>query len=227
MDAMGKYMYSWAGQVKYLDLTFLLGASKVWRWRLHELPRDSIQMSFLDYMQSPEVWEGAWHMGKSSHVDVVWMKNKASEAASEGGRDQNMKAKLNSEPLTGIMNADLSSKPLLAISNRDRTKKGLRQRYWNTILPSHRKKERFICTHREIWVRYTVASLPFINVWFEWTLFSSPPNRLPPRIREQGYPNLLCLPSVLHSSYSILATKGPYIIHRVLFVPQKNSIKKQ
>lgn len=144
-----------------------------------------------------------------------------------GGRDQNMKAKLNSEPLTGIMNADLSSKPLLAISNRDRTKKGLRQRYWNTILPSHRKKERFICTHREIWVRYTVASLPFINVWFEWTLFSSSPNRLPPRIREQGYPNLLCLPSVLHSSYSTLATKGPYIIHRVLFVPQKNSIKKQ
>lgn len=140
MDAMGKYMYSWAGQVKYLDLTFLPGASKVWRWRLHELPRDSIQMSFLDYMQSPEVWEGAWHMGKSSHVDVVWMKNKASEAASEGGRDQNMKAKLNSEPLTRIMNADLSSKPLLAISNRDRTKKGLRQRYWNTILPSHRKK---------------------------------------------------------------------------------------
>lgn len=40
-------------------------------------------MSFLDYVQSPKAWEGAWHMGKSSQIDVVWMKNKASEVASE------------------------------------------------------------------------------------------------------------------------------------------------
>lgn len=56
-----------------------------------------------------------------------------------GGRDQNMKAKLNSEPRTRIMNADLSSKPLSAISNRDRTKKGLGK---GIEIPSFQAKEK-------------------------------------------------------------------------------------
>lgn len=89
-----------------------------------------------------------------------------------------MKAKLNSEPWTRIMNAHLCSKPLLAISNRDRTKTGLGKKknvlagYWNTILPSHRKrKDSFVPTGKSEPDRLSQVCLSYTSLFGMWHYF--------------------------------------------------------
>lgn len=156
-------------------------------------------MSFLDICRAQGLRGCLAHGGKFTN----WCglnEEQGQWSGLRGGRDQNMKAKLNSEPWTRITNSDLSSKPLLAISNRDRMKTGLGKKknvlaeYWNTILPSHRKrKNSFVPTGKSEPDILSQVCLSYMSV-LSVTLLSSPPNRLPLCTREQGYQQLLCLP---------------------------------
>ena len=165
-------------------------------------------MSSLDYMQSPEGWEDAWHIRKAHRFLVEWTNDKASEMALEKetytlwGREQNVWSKLGLELGAWIMNCNFFIEPLLVVSDRNnknwlRRKRGM---YWKDIdgISFQAMKERgFVWTHRKIWTRW--ISFCISSLLWVLALFSPSAVRLPSRIREQSYDNL-------HASHPIAST---------------------
>lgn len=138
---------------------------------------------FLRFYAEPQGLRGyLTHWGK--FTNGCGMKNRVNQ----GGREQRVKPRPNSGPWTRKVNANLSSKPCLVISDRDWTKtslgrkKNVLQGHCNLFVPKGKSEPAILS-------QVCLLHIPDLS----GTLFSYPPNRLPPGTREQRYPQLLCL----------------------------------